>query len=70
MSDRDKDGEIFAMHHQITVLERQLGADARGRFTPKDRAFLAALLTSLPREVLRRYGCSSGRIPSHAGTAI
>ncbi|MEU7003930.1 hypothetical protein [Nonomuraea sp. NPDC046570] len=39
---------------QITVLERQLGADARVRFAPEDRAFLAALLTSLPREVLHR----------------
>jgi hypothetical protein len=25
MSDRDKDVEIFALRHQITVLERQLG---------------------------------------------
>ncbi|MGW0203285.1 hypothetical protein [Nonomuraea sp. NPDC003201] len=54
MSDRDKDVEILALRHQITVLERQLGADTRVRFAPEDRAFLAALLTSLPREVLRR----------------
>ncbi|MEU7896328.1 integrase core domain-containing protein [Nonomuraea sp. NPDC049152] len=54
MGDRDKDVEILALRHQITVLERQLGADARVRFALEDRAFLAALLTSLPREVLRR----------------
>ncbi|GAA3442739.1 hypothetical protein [Planomonospora venezuelensis] len=54
MGDRDKDVEILALRHQITVLERQFGAGARVRFAPEDRAFLAALLTSLPREVLRR----------------
>ncbi|MEV4800416.1 hypothetical protein AB0K18_10405 [Nonomuraea sp. NPDC049421] len=54
MSNRDKDAEILILRHQIAVLERQLGADTRVRFAPEDRAFLAALLTSLPREVLRR----------------
>jgi hypothetical protein len=54
MGDRDKDIEILALRHQITVLERQLGADTRARFAPEERASLAALLTSLPREVLRR----------------
>jgi transposase InsO family protein len=54
MGDRDKDVEILALRHQITILERQLGADTRVKFAPEDRAFLAALLTSLPREVLRR----------------
>jgi putative transposase len=53
MSDRDKDAEILALRHQITVLERQLGND-RVRFTPSDRAFLAALLHRLPVEALRR----------------
>lgn len=48
MSDRGKDVEILAPRHQITVLDRQLGADARVRSAPADRAFLAALLTSLP----------------------
>ncbi|MEW1838210.1 hypothetical protein AB0392_09655 [Nonomuraea angiospora] len=44
MSDRDKDAEILVLRHQITVLERQLGADnPRVRFAPEDRAFLAAL---------------------------
>jgi transposase len=54
MSDRDKDVEILALRHQIKVLERQLGADTRVRFTLEDRAFLTALLASLPREVLCR----------------
>ena len=53
MSDRDKDVEILALRHQITVLERRLG-DHRVRFTPSDRAFLTALLHRLPSEVPRR----------------
>jgi hypothetical protein len=51
MSDRDKDAEILVLRHQITVLERQLHGD-RVRFTPADRAWLAALLHPLPRSVL------------------
>ncbi|MER5426611.1 hypothetical protein [Streptosporangium roseum] len=51
---RDKDAQILALHHQITVLEGQLGADTRVKFASEDRAILAALLTPLPREVLRR----------------
>jgi transposase len=54
MSDRDKDVEILALRHQITVLERQLG-QVRPRFLPSDRAFLAALLHRLPRDVLGRF---------------
>ena len=53
MSDRRKDIEILALRHQITVLERQLGA-GRVRFNPADRALLAALLCSLPRTAVRR----------------
>ncbi|MEU4746576.1 helix-turn-helix domain-containing protein, partial [Actinosynnema sp. NPDC023658] len=53
MSDRDKDVEILALRHRITVLERQLGRD-RPRFFPGDRAFLAALLHRLPVDTLRR----------------
>ncbi|WP_086706024.1 integrase [Streptomyces antimycoticus] len=51
MSDRDMDAEILALCHQLMVLERQLGK-GRVRFTPTDRAFLAALLHRLPRDVL------------------
>ena len=51
MSDRAKDTEILALRHQITVLERHLHGE-RIRFTPSDRAWLAALLHQLPRDVL------------------
>ena len=54
VSDRDKDVEILALRHQITVLERQLGK-ARPRFSLADWAFLAALLHRLPRDVLGRF---------------
>jgi hypothetical protein len=51
MSDRDKDAEILVLRHQVMVLERQLHGD-RVRFTPADRAWLAALLHPLPRDML------------------
>jgi putative transposase len=54
MSDRDKDAEILALRHQIAVLERQ-GGTTRPRFCPADRAFLAALLHRLPRDVPGRF---------------
>jgi hypothetical protein len=53
VSSRDKDVEILALRHQLSVLQRQLGPD-RVRFTPADRALLAALLHRLPRDVLKR----------------
>jgi putative transposase len=53
MSDRDKDAEILALRHQLAVLERQMGR-TRVRFTPTDRAFLAALLHRLAPEPLHR----------------
>jgi hypothetical protein len=55
MSDLAKDVEILALRHQLAVLERQLhGQGHRVRFAPTDRAFLAALLHRLPRQVLHR----------------
>jgi transposase InsO family protein len=54
VSDRDKDVEILALRHQIMVLERQLGK-TRPRLLPSDRAFPAALLHRLPRDVLGRF---------------
>jgi hypothetical protein len=53
MSDSAKDAEVLALRHQITVLERHLHGE-KIRFAPTDRAFLAALLHKLPRDVLRR----------------
>src|SRR5260221_5202900 len=53
VSNQDKDAEILVLRHQLHVLERQLGP-SRVRFTPADRALLAALLHRLPRHVLKR----------------
>lgn len=50
-SNRDKDIEILALRHQITLLQRHLG-EQRIRFEPADRALLAALLHRLPRPTL------------------
>ncbi|MFE9611315.1 hypothetical protein [Streptomyces sp. NPDC006012] len=55
MSDRDKDTEILALRHQITVLERQLGPD-RVKFAPEDRASLAAVPAPLPRPLSLTQG--------------
>ncbi|MFF5182087.1 integrase, partial [Micromonospora sp. NPDC000316] len=52
LSDRDKDAEILVLRHQVAVLQRQLHGE-RVRFTPADRAWLAAVLHRLPRAVLR-----------------
>jgi hypothetical protein len=50
---RAKDAEILVLRHQIVVLERHLHGE-KIRFTPADRALLAALLHRLPRDMLRR----------------
>ena len=55
VSDRDKDTEILVLRHQVAVLERQLGGK-KVRFTPADRALLAALLHRLRPQALRRMG--------------
>jgi putative transposase len=52
-SNRDKDTENLALRHQLTVPQRNLNGQ-RVRFTSADRAFLAALLSSLPRDMLRQ----------------
>jgi len=64
LTDRDKDAEILALRHQITVLQRHLGRD-RVRFTPADRALLAALLHALPARVLGRM-----RLPMRPDTVL
>ena len=53
VSDRDKDAEILVLRHQVAVLERQLGGK-KVRFTPADRALLAALLHRLKPQGLGR----------------
>jgi hypothetical protein len=62
MSDRDKDVEILALRHQITMLQRQPGRK-KVRFAPPDRA----LLTTLCREAAtlvrgRTYGTGGQRV--------
>jgi hypothetical protein len=52
LSERAKDAEILALRHQLMVLERQLHGQ-KIRFPRADRAFLAALLHKLPRDMLR-----------------
>jgi putative transposase len=69
MSNRDKDAEILALRHQLSVLQRQLGPD-RVRFTPGDRALLAALLHRLPRDVLNRLHLVVRPDTCSAGTAM
>jgi transposase InsO family protein len=64
MSARDRDAEILALRHQITVLERQLGKQ-RVRFTPPGRAFPAALPHRLPRHGLRGM-----RLPARPETVL
>lgn len=54
MTDHEKDVEILALRHQLTVVQRQLG-DQRPQLQPADRTFLAALLVSLSRATLRRF---------------
>ncbi len=51
VSDRDKDVEILALRHQLTVPRRMAGKPA---FTPNDRTLLAALLHHLPTQKLRQ----------------
>jgi hypothetical protein len=70
MSDRDRDAEILALRHQISVLERQLGS-GRVKFTAEDRAFLAALLAPpAPSGAATGSAYWSGPTPRCAGTAI
>ena len=53
MSNHAKHAEILALRHQIIVLPRQPHGQ-QARFTPADRALLAALLYRLPRAALHR----------------
>ena len=68
MSSRDKEAEILALRHQLSVLQRQLGLD-RVRFTTGDRALLAALLHLWVPETYatRRYSCITPRRGHAAG---
>ncbi|YCK40813.1 hypothetical protein ACNF49_44185 [Actinomadura sp. ATCC 39365] len=39
LSDRDKDVEVLALRHQITVLQRHIGADTRVNSHPRTGPF-------------------------------
>jgi hypothetical protein len=54
MTDREKNIEILALRHQLTLVQRQLG-NQRPQLRPEDRAFLAALLVPLYRTTLRQF---------------
>jgi len=61
--DVDKDVELVVLRHQVRILERQL--HRRVRYSPVDRALLAALSRLLPRtggepSSSRRRRCSLG----------
>jgi putative transposase len=51
MSEVDKKVEILMLRHQLAILQRQID---KPRFTPPDRALLAALLHRLSRPRLRQ----------------
>ncbi|WP_327048362.1 hypothetical protein OG320_11080 [Microbispora sp. NBC_01189] len=70
MGDRDKDVEILALRHQITVLERQLGVGARARFAPEERPSSPPSWRRCPATSCATCGSSSGPTPSCAGTVI
>jgi putative transposase len=53
MSSREKDAETLALRHRVRILQRQLGGQ-RVRLELADRVLPTALLSTLPRETLRR----------------
>jgi len=66
-TDREKDTEILVLRHQVAVLERQLGGK-KVRFSPADRAWLAALPHRLRPHVLGRMRLLVRPTPCCAGT--
>jgi hypothetical protein len=62
MTSREKDIEILALRHQLTILQRQLG-DRRPQLRPEERMFLSALLVPLSR------GAAAPGQPGH-GAAV
>jgi hypothetical protein len=67
MSDRDKDVEILALRHQITVLERQLGSEygSNQATAPSQPRYY----TRCRRTSCTGCGCWSGRTPCCDGSA-
>ncbi len=57
---QDKDTEILVLRHQIALLQRQLG-DTKVRFSPTDRALLAALRHRMPHQALKAPSAGTPR---------
>ena len=68
MSDRDKDVEILALRHQLTVLQRQLGQD-RSRFARTTARSWPPCSTTSRGTCSAGSGCWYGRRRCCAGTA-
>ncbi|WP_455356700.1 hypothetical protein [Streptomyces sp. SYSU K217416] len=69
MGDRDKDAEILALRHELSVLERQLGRK-KAWFSPSGRVFLAALLYTGIRRSRYRGQAKTGLAHVFSATAI
>ena len=67
VSDRDKDVEILALRHQVTVLERQLGK-TRPRFFPATGRSWPPCCTGSRATCSAGSGCWCGRTRCCAGT--
>ncbi|MEU6265545.1 hypothetical protein [Saccharopolyspora shandongensis] len=68
MSDRDKDIEILALRHQITVLERQLGQE-RVRFSQLSERSWRRCCIGSHGTCCAACACWSARTQCCAGTA-
>ena len=68
MSDRDKDVEILALRHQITILERHLGRD-RPQFSPETGRSSRHCCTDFPSPRFVGSDCWSVRRRCFGGTA-
>jgi hypothetical protein len=66
MTDREKDIEILALRHQLTILQRQLG-DQRPQLRPEDRASSPLSLRRWPAQLCADSDCWSAPTQSCGG---
>jgi hypothetical protein len=66
MSEREKEIEILALRHQLTILQHRA---AKLAFTPHDRFLAAGLPITCRWARFDDFDCWSARTPSCAGTA-
>jgi hypothetical protein len=74
MSDRDKDTEILALRHQITVLQRQLG-DQKVRLQPSGRCCVGGSTDALdhsrvPGQIAMDSSVNAAANRSAQGTSV